>query len=191
MIAIFDNFIQDEALLEEIQQDKNFFADPGIYYWWDAWFNSEGNTLKKRLIEYIWRDNCPIRESFNIAGFEYWTGVQSANPDSNFEDNLELHVDKDEALLRNKGEYATPVIGTIYYPDQEDFEGGMLEIFTNGPDEEPERIYAKPNRLIIFDAGTIPHRVATVTRGTRKAIAINLWAEVPYSKQVGEFAIEE
>ena len=40
MIAVFDNFITDPNLLKEIREDQTFFNDPGVYYWWDAWFNS-------------------------------------------------------------------------------------------------------------------------------------------------------
>ena len=81
-------------------------------------------------------------------------------------------------------------MGSIYYPQQEGFEGGMLEIYTNGEDNPPEVVYAKPNRLIIFEAGKDPHRVTVVTKGQRLAIAINLWSQEPYSKQIGKFNIE-
>jgi predicted 2-oxoglutarate/Fe(II)-dependent dioxygenase YbiX len=51
----------------------------------------------------------------------------------------------------------------------------MLEIYSEGEDNPPEVVYAKPNRLVIFDAGKYVHSVRPVTKGTRKAIAINLW----------------
>ena len=190
MILVIDNFIKDKDLLKRISNDNSFFTDPGNYYWWDGWWNSEADTLKKELIKYIWADNCPISQIFSISGIEYWTGIQSAT-DSNFKNDLEMHLDKDEALFKKSGEFASPIIGSVYYPEQEEFEGGMLEIYTNGKHADPERVYAKPNRLIIFDAGSVLHRVTTVTKGTRKAIAINLWEEIPYSKQIGKFAIEQ
>ena len=65
-----------------------------------------------------------------------------------------------------------------------------MEIFSEGIDKEPQRIYAKPNRLIIFDAGKDPHRVSKVIEGTRKAIAINLWEYVPYSEINGKLKKE-
>lgn len=191
MIAVFDNFIEDPDLLKEIQEDQTFFNDPGVYYWWNAWFNTPADTLKKRLIEYIWKDNCPVRKSFNIAGFEYWTGIQTADTESRFKNNLGNHYDKDEAWFKKTGEIVTPVIGTVYYPAGQDFVGGDLAVYTDGSDNPPEIVKAKPNRLIIFQAGQDVHEVLPVTEGTRHAIAINLWAEEPYSKQVGEFAIEQ
>jgi len=189
MILVIDNFIKDQVLLDKIKNDDTFFSNVGQYYWWDGWWSSPADTLKKELIEYIWADNCPLRQSFPASGFEYWTGIQSAEQDG-FKDDLGMHFDKDEALFKKTGEIVSPIIGTVYYPEQEDFEGGMLEIYTDGEDAEPERVYAKPNRLIIFDAGTISHRVTRVTRGTRKAIAINIWELEPYSKQSGSLLIE-
>lgn len=190
MILVIDNFIKDKVLLDKIKSDKTFFSNVGQYYWWPGWWTSDVNTIKKELIQYIWADNCPISESFSIAGFEYWTGIQSAE-ENGFKNDLGIHIDKDEALFKDVGEIDSPVIGTVYYTEQEEFEGGMLEVYTNGLDSEPERVYAKPNRLIIFDAGKVSHRVSTVTKGTRKAIAINLWSNEPYAKQNGNLLIEQ
>lgn len=190
MISVFDNFIKDEQLLEDISNDLTFFQNPGIYYWWDGWWSSPSNTIKKRLTEYIWGLNCPIKTSYSVSGFEYWTGVQSApKVQDGFKDNLILHYDKDEALFEKTGEIVRPLIGCVYYPPGSDFDGGDLEIYTV-EGESPEVLKTLPNRLIIFDAGYVLHRVNTVTRGTRRAIAINLWGEEIYSQKQGLFSIE-
>lgn len=189
MIAVFDNFL-DEALLNEIKNDPTFFQDPGIYYYWEGWWNSPANTLKKRLIQTIWGDRCPITEQFKINGFEYWTGIQTANPELGHKNILGQHYDKDEALFAKNGEIVTPVIGTVYYPGIEEWEGGDLAVYTDGLDKSPEIIKAKPNRLIIFQAGQDLHEVRPVTKGTRHAIAINLWASLPYAFEAGELKSE-
>lgn len=189
MILVIDNFIKDEKLLNKIASDKTFFSDPGEYYWHPGWWNEPVDTVKKELISLIWGTECPLNTSYDIAGFEYWTGIQSAS-DSNYKNELGLHIDKDETHFEETGVLVSPVIGSIYYPEQDDFEGGMLEIYTNGPDQAPERIYAKPNRLIIFDAGKVEHRVDIVTKGTRKAIAINLWSVAPSDAINNRFKIE-
>ena len=49
------------------------------------------------------------------------------------------------------------------------------DVEANGP---YELIKPKYNRLIIFDAGKL-HAVQEVTKGVRKAVAINLWSEFP------------
>ena len=83
-----------------------------------------------------------------------------------------IHFDKDEASKT----LISPIIGCIYYPKKEEFNGGFLEIYE---EKEPTRIKAKFNRLIIFDVGKIPHAVSTVTGGTRTSMAINLWNKKP------------
>jgi len=193
MIVVIDNFIKDQDLLRDISNDINFFSDPGVYYWWDGWWNGEAKSLKHRLIEHIWADNCPLSEAIAIRGFEYWTGIQSANPTLGHKDNLGFHFDKDESWFKktNGEEIVRPVIGTVYYPPQPEFEGGELIVHTAGKDKAPDVIQTRPNRLIIFRAGDDVHAVDTVTKGTRKAIAINLWSDVPFAKTNGDLVVEQ
>lgn len=190
MIAVFDNFLNEE-LLNEIKNDTTFFKDPGVYYYWAGpWNNEPVNTFKKRLIEKIWLDGSPLSTAFNVHGFEYWTGIQTANPEIGHKNVLGRHYDKDEAWFKKTGEIVTPFIGTVYYPGIEEFEGGDLAVYTDGTDKSPEIIKAKPNRLIIFQAGQDVHEVLPVTKGTRHAIAINLWSQEPYALSAGELVKE-
>ena len=192
MIAVFDNFIQDEILLKEIEDNySDIFKDPGNYKFWNGWWNTQANNTTKKVIQYVWGDNCPISQVFSIDGFEYWTGIQTAaNIDDGWSDNLNLHFDKDEAWWKETGEVVSPVIGSVYYPPGQDFDGGDLAVYTDGQDSTPEIVKAKPNRFIIFRAGHDLHTVKQVTRGIRNAIAINLWEKEPYSKQKGILTIE-
>ena len=182
-MIIIDDFIKDPILLEDIQSSKDFFGPNGDFMWWDGWWNSKANTIKKRLIQYIWNDNSPDK-SYDISGFEYWTGVYG---DNNLNKNLGSHFDKDELHFKNTGEIISPVRGTIFYPIHSQFEGGYLEIECEG---KIERIAAKSNRLVIFDAGYDLHRVTEVTKGTRYAIAINLWKSPPSAVTEGKMTIE-
>jgi len=192
MIAVFDNFIKDETLLKEIRDNHNhIFRNPGVYNYYSGWWNSLANNTTKKIIEYAWGENCPINSSFTIDGFEYWTGIQTATEGDGWKDSLILHFDKDEALWEKTGEVVTPVIGSVYYPAGQDFDGGDLAIYTDGRDLAPEIVKAKPNRFIIFQAGQDLHAVNQVTRGIRSAIAINLWENEPYSKQIGKLTIEQ
>jgi len=175
-MIVIDDFIKDEPLLKAINDDKKFFGPNGDFMWWGGWWNSHANTIKKQLIEHIWRHNSQMAIN-NLVGFEYWTGVYGDNHPNT---SLVQHFDKDEVNWTrtggNKGgEILTPAIGTVFYPKDTPFEGGYLEIHSNGRDNIPERIEAKYNRLVIFDAGNHLHRVTEVTSGVRHAIAINLW----------------
>lgn len=190
MIAVFDDFIKDEQLLKDIAEDKTFFQDPGVYYYWKGWWENEANSVKKKLIEYVWRHNYPLNDLYEIDGFEYWTGVQEADPNGRFRNYLEMHYDDDVAYRNATGGRMSPVIGCVYYPIGSEFTGGALNVFTEGEQNPPEVILCRPNRLIIFDAGHVPHRVDKVLTGTRKALAFNLWSNEPWSYGQGNFASE-
>tara|TARA_R110002074_G_scaffold1073_1_gene6449 strand:- start:2893 stop:3441 length:549 start_codon:yes stop_codon:yes gene_type:complete len=182
-MIVIDNFIKDKELLTRIDKDETFFGPNGNFMWWDGWWNSPSNTIKKELIEYIWRYNDPT-EGYGIEGFEYWTGVYGPSKPNK---DLGTHLDKDEALYKETGELVSPVIGTVFYPKDVAFEGGYLEIESGG---EVERIKAQYNRLIIFPAGHHAHRVTHVTNGTRYAIAINLWDKELLAVTQGKMTIE-
>lgn len=182
-MIVIDNFIKDPAFLKQLEENKKqLFSDNGGYYWWDGWWNSPDDTIKKQLISYIWRDY-PLYPSVALDGFEYWTGQYGEGKGITA---LNMHLDKDEELWKSKSELSSPIIGTVFYPVEMDIEGGYLEIFSNGAEKQPERIQAKHNRLIIFDAGGTHHRVTEVTKGTRSAIAINLWDTKPTGKLKSE-----
>lgn len=186
-MIVIDDFIQDLSLLIRIQEDESFFSQNGKYMWWDGWWNSPTDTLKKELIQYIWGENSPY-PPINVTGFEYWTGQYSQ--DTQLPSTLDMHFDKDEYVWETENKIVTPVIGTVFYPLPMDIEGGYLEVFSNGNDQPCERIQAKFNRLIIFPAGEYPHRVTEVTDGTRSAIAINLWDETPSGLKNGTMILE-
>lgn len=83
-----------------------------------------------------------------------------------------------------------PVLGCVYYPPGFTFKGGDLLIYTDGEKESPERIKTRSNRLVIFSPGEVVHGVDVVTEGTRGAIAINIWAEEPWSVGQGLIKVE-
>jgi len=185
-MIIIDDFVQDKRLLTKIALDNRFWTEG--YHWWGGWWNEDISSIRHELITYIYRDNCPLKGNFGIQGFEHWTGVYSAGDGKVVENlggnyHLKHHFDKDEEQWGATGEIKRPTIGTIFYPDPatDEIEGGMLQLWdtyevnVNGP---YELIKPKFNRLIIFDAGKL-HAVQEVTKGTRKAIAINLWEIAP------------
>ena len=189
MIAVFDDYIKDKTLLTEITNDTLFFSNPGIYKYWTGWWNSKPKNLKHRLIQYIWRDNMPVFFEEQVHGFEYWTGIQSAE-DPNYYNHLELHYDDDVNYRKQTGKRMFPLYGCVYYPPGLTFTGGDLHIYTEGEENSPEVIKALPNRLVIFEPGKVVHGVSEVTSGTRKAIAINMWGQEPWSLKNG-YIIEE
>ena len=183
-ILVIDNFIKDKEMLKELSDTTSEFWEKG-FSWWGGWWNSPAETLRHRLIQYIWSTHCPTQfNGISTQGFEHWVGTYG--PDEDW-DNLNIHKDKDEEIWTKsketgEGIIVTPKIGTVFYPIDHDIDGGELMIWQD--DEYPtmdtpaDIILPKFNRLIIFDASKW-HHVKKVTRGTRYAVAINLWDEMP------------
>lgn len=190
MITVFDDFIKDQELLNAIAEEgDSFYIPTGDYTYWKGWWNKPATNTKQRLAEYIWKTNLPIKLDIKADGFEYWTGLQTAREDGR-RNYLELHYDDDVHLREKTGEKMFPVLGCVYYPPGFNFKGGDLLIYTDGEKESPEVIKTRPNRLVIFNPGEVVHGVDTVTEGTRGAIAINIWAEEPWSVGQGLIKVE-
>jgi len=208
-LIVIDNFIKDEDLLREIDESEDFWKYG--YFWWDGWEKEPATTLRHRLIEHIYRYNPWLRMNINtsVAGYEHWVG--RTTPDNVDEQHtfgqkwaLRPHQDKDELFWeqhpkgKDRGDdlesMKYPLLGTVFYTQAPE-EGGYLQIwntsdFNKLKDDEKLReayqlIKPKRNRLIVFDAGKV-HGVRAVTKGTRKAIAINLWNPKPITKMEKE-----
>jgi|TARA_B100000780_G_scaffold273601_1_gene237389 hypothetical protein len=196
-MIIVDDFIKDQDLLDRMHHDKTFFGANGDFMWWNGWWNNEAKTIKQELIEKMWKYHSPwdfprYKSIDHLVGFEYWTGIYGEG-----HPNIKLgwHLDKDEKHWKatggnDGGEVVKPIMGTVYYPVETNFTGGHLEIQSSGDDQPSEIIEAKYNRLIIFEAGDLKHRVTEVTSGVRCAIAVNLWQIEPVGVVTGDFTIE-
>ena len=170
-MIVIDNFIADTKLLEDIKNDPTFFNKNGKYFWYDGWWNSPMNSLKKRLIYELWGPSS-VHPAIKCEGFEYWTG--QFGPDAPT-DALVMHRDKDEEHWEKtggekKGKVVSPAMGSVFYPVP----------------MEP-----KFNRLVVFDAGKYTHCVTKVNRGLRSAIAVNLWGKEPSGVKSGSLLIEK
>lgn len=206
---IFDNFLSS-SLFDEIKSDKSFF--PGLmqeesriatevnsyhneqsscyapYMFWDGWWSSPANTMRKQVIREIWENNLPVIID-DVLGFEYWT--RTFGPGQ----FLGPHVDEDTFLYQDTKVYNGPEIGCVYYgPTEEKVVGGFLELFDSklkfgekdalewenlkdklDPIELRERIAFKENRLIIFDAGRVIHQTSPCLSGLRNVMVVNVW----------------
>jgi len=173
------------------------------FMFWDGWWRSPANTLKKKIIQKIWEEHLEWPNE-DILGFEYWT--RTYNPGQ----YIDLHVDEDTFLYSKNKIFQGPIIGCVYYGvDNED--GGFLEIhknsFINGnkeslekenikkyisPEEDRERISYKGNRLIIFDAGHRLHNSTPAKANLRQVMVINVWHKdnPPVALSNGDFFYE-
>ena len=94
-ILVIDNFIKDKEMLKELSDTTSEFWEKG-FSWWGGWWNSPAETLRHRLIQYIWSTHCPTQfNGISTQGFEHWVGTYG--PDEDW-DNLNIHKDKDEEI---------------------------------------------------------------------------------------------
>lgn len=199
-MIVIDNFIKDQALLDEIKNSEEFFANPGNIksepddegihtlnrMWWDGWWRSEADTLKKRIIELIFRHN-PLSQTEEIqnlikqgAGFEYY--VNKFGPDEDF-DELEGYLTHDRLAWDLHQNFVPPQFGCIYFPLNYPVNGGFLRL-------EPQQLYYETlqpifNRLIMFPTGQINQSVGKVLGGTLHTLNINLYFEETESVKQG------
>lgn len=227
-MIVIDNFIKDSSLIEEIKNDKTFFPpDMGEienigeynnhfhiedadcyapYMFWDGWWNSPADTLKKRVIQQIWSNEYflpfPLEE---VCGFEYWTRTFKKGQ------YLRIHVDEDTFAYQKDKTFNAPAYGCVWYGFAESEQPGFLELhegvisgfpenalerdnidLLTSPPERRERIAHRPNRLVCFNAGRRLHEATPTMGGCRQVMVVNVWHKdsPPSALRSGDFYYE-
>lgn len=208
-MIVTDNFLE-KSLYEEILQDSSFFPESmgdgekiatelnsyhyeqascyAPYMFWDGWWRSPADTLKKRVVQAIWGNHLNADQE-DILGFEYWTRTFTAGQ------YLDLHVDEDTFMYEETKTFQGPFNGCIFY-GADNPEGGFVEIHSASPPlvdgsqfglerenldkvqspiEDRERIAYRGNRLVIFDSGHVLHATTPAKSGIRQVMVINVW----------------
>ena len=118
-------------------------------------------------------------------GVEWWCNTNN---------DLDWHIDKDEAEGRRSGTYQLPLLSTVFYPHVR-CAGGELLIADNPPISNGYRgslptfgsvISIPPvvNRLVLFSPGIL-HRINPF-EGERYSVAANIWAQAPLTTTAPE-----
>jgi hypothetical protein len=195
----------DERLATELNSyhyEKSSCFAP--YMFWDGWWASPANTLRKKVVQAIWENNLPCDTS-EILGIEYWTRTYLPGQ------YLDVHVDEDTFLYQESKVFSGPLTGSILY-GVDNHDGGFVEIYNKAilkdgdlmaieadkinallaPVEERERIAYKGNRLIIFDTGHVVHGTTPAKSGIRQVMVTNVWHRnnPPTAIKLGEFFYE-
>ena len=208
-MIVIDSFL-DQSTYKEVLQDPIFFPESmgdgekiaeelnsyhyeqsscyAPYMFWDGWWKSPANTLKKRVVQSIWENHLKAPQE-DILGFEYWTRTFTAGQ------YLDLHVDEDTFMYEETKTFQGPLDGCIFY-GADNREGGFVEIHSSSPQlvdgaelgleretldkvqsplEERERIAYRGNRLVIFDTGHVLHATTPAKSGIRQVMVINVW----------------
>jgi len=170
-MQILDDFISSEEVRYALQHAWDLLPANET-----AWMNypTAAKTLTnvwETLAANIWSLHFSEgSSSVSPLGYEYW-GNDIAQGEV-----LGWHKDKDEDVYDSSGKVICPKVGAIYYPFNDPFEGGFLEVALEDDFDRIERFEAKPNRLIIFDPSSY-HRVTKVYSGYRKAFVVNVWQD--------------
>lgn len=170
------------------------------YMFWDGWWRSPVNTLKKRVIKHLWEDKMEWNLE-DVLGFEYWTRTYLPGQ------YLDIHVDEDTFLYEKDKIFIGPVYGCVFY-GKDNPDGGFLEIHKNklkdgeknilekkyikkyiSIKKNRERISYKGNRSVFFDAGHIIHNTVGSNSGIRQVMVVNIWHKnnPPYALENGSF----
>mgnify|MGYP005832165011 CR=1 FL=1 len=134
-----------------------------------------------RLIEdYLTDHLLPVATPFSAGhcGVEWWCNTNN---------DLDWHIDKDEAEGRTSGAYVLPLLSTVFYPHVS-CAGGELLVADNPPVAEgytgPLPVFRSVisippvrNRLVLFSPGIL-HRINPL-EGERYSLAVNIWGHEP------------
>ena len=130
------------------------------------------------MATYLDRALGPLMQRFapNAVGVEWWCNTNN---------DLDWHIDKDEALAVESGQYKLPMLSTVFYPHSR-CAGGELLIADSQPAQVGSPVGLPPfrsvisvppivNRLVIFSAGVL-HRINPF-EGERYSLAVNVWGQ--------------
>lgn len=208
-MIVIDNFLKDD-LYSEMLADTSFFPESmgdgekiatelnsyhyeqascyAPYMFWDGWWRSPANTLKKRIVQTIWENNLTAPKE-DILGFEYWTRTFLPGQ------FLDLHVDEDTFMYEESKTFQGPSNGCILYGINNP-QGGFIELHTASAPlvdgstaalerenidkakadiDDRERIAYRGNRLVIFDSGHVLHATTPAKSGIRQVLVVNVW----------------
>jgi hypothetical protein len=190
-----------EKIAEHLNSYHNEKSDCfAPYMFWDGWWRTPANTLKKRVIQHLWEDKMEW-DLEDILGFEYWTRTYLPGQ------YLDIHVDEDTFLYEKDKTFIGPVYGCVFY-GKDNPDGGFLEIHKNklkdgeknilekkyikkyiSLKKNRERISYKGNRSVFFDAGHIVHNTVGSNSGIRQVMVVNIWHKnnPPYALENGSF----
>ena len=196
--ALYDEVLNNPSFFPELMNDGEKIAEHlnlyqneksdcfAPYMFWDGWWRTPANTLKKRVIQHLWEDKMKW-DLKDVLGFEYWTRTYLPGQ------YLDIHVDEDTFLYEKDKIFIGPVYGCIFY-GKDNPDGGFLEIHKNklkngeknilekkyikkyiSLKKDREKISYKGNRTIFFDAGHVLHNTTGSKSEIRQVLVVNVW----------------
>jgi len=196
MLHVVDSLLPD-VLLRGLQDLCDAHGDLKQHHEGDALFSwrlasgdvrslhdpGHQHLMERYLVDHLLPQTIPFAPQWQ--GVEWWCNTNN---------DLDWHIDKDEAEGRRSGTYQLPLLSTVFYPHVR-CAGGELLIADNPPISNGYRgslptfgsvISIPPvvNRLVLFSPGIL-HRINPF-EGERYSVAVNIWAQAPLTTTAPE-----
>ena len=188
MLHVIDRLLPEHDLqaLRQVCDDHGLLRDKlsgdELFSWWsDHTPDRTRSPHRTEAIEvmhhYLNHHLRPVLTSFLDEGYdiEWWCNTNN---------DLDWHIDKDEAEGRRSGRYILPLMSTVFYPHVSCAGGELLladhppiDNGSRGPLPQFRSVITIPpvrNRLVIFSPGLL-HRINPL-EGERYSVAANAWA---------------
>ena len=145
--SLYDQVLNDSSFFPELMNHGEKIAEHlnsyhneksdcfAPYMFWDGWWRTPANTLKKKVIQSLWQD-LMIWNLDDILGFEYWTRTYLPGQ------YLDVHVDEDTFLYSESKIFTGPIYGCVFY-GKENKDGGFLEIHKKALEDGKKNILEK------------------------------------------------
>ena len=187
MLYVVDNILSESELrsirnvCDDHSELRQHLSGDELFSWWSAKSPERAQSPHTAdaiatINHYLTRKLDPIlstliSESYDI---EWWCNTNN---------DLDWHIDKDEAEGRRSGRYVLPLMSTVFYPHVSCAGGELLladhtpiEDGSSGPLPQFCSVITIPpvlNRLVLFSPGLL-HRINPFD-GERYSLAANAW----------------
>lgn len=203
-ITVYDNVLPEELFLRVktfLESEGQNLSSKKTSFWSD--FKHEDCVIEE-MIQYLSSFVSEERNNTELVGAEWWVKYSKEN-----ELGHPLHKDIDDKYYFETKEVKRPDVGSVFYLDYSRGLEGNLVLFTSPYSTTPIYMPPEPNRLVVFDAGNLPHGVtnkdgkivdrndmkdlsASSTENVRVCVPINWWSnEIFNAKTYSSFLKEE
>jgi hypothetical protein len=153
-ITVYDNVLPEELfgkVTEFLDKEGESLSLQKTSFWTDF---SLKNCPIEEMAAYLKPFITEERKNNTIVGAEWWVKYKDKS-----EVGHPLHKDIDDKLYLKNKKVKRPDIGSVFYLNYSNGLEGNLVLYTSPYSNTPIYVPPEPNRLVVFDAGNLPHGV--------------------------------
>ena len=136
-----------------------------------AWLQPDNNT--SWVFDRVAYLTSKVNYDLFMSNINCIPSIQYTKYESLTEQHYDWHVDEYSAYKDSQRK----ISGVAVLTSPDEYEGGELEIITNGNPTQSVKLKPEAGEVVFF-AASMPHKVHPVTSGVRKSIVF--WAEGPW-----------